>query len=89
MLDAGDLPEDLLGRGRDERLDVLRGRARERDEDVRHRHVDLRLLLARRHDRREDAEEGRDQRDERRELRADEEPGDASGDAHQTLTRTS
>ena len=81
VLEARDLREHLLGRNRDQRLDVLRRRARERHEDVGHRDVDLRLLLARRHDDRERARHQQHERDQRRELRREEEAGDPARDA--------
>ncbi len=63
VLDAGDARQHLLGRPGDKVLDVLDRRPREGDEDVGHGHVDLRLFLARRDQRGEDAEQQRDQRD--------------------------
>ena len=48
---------------------------------VGHRHVDLRLLLARRHQHGERAEQQRHQRQQRRDLRRLEVGGDAAGDA--------
>jgi hypothetical protein len=59
VVDACDAREHLFGRRRDEVLDVLRGCAGERDEDVRHRHVDLRFLLARRDEHGERTEQQR------------------------------
>ena len=82
VLDAAHLREHLLGGVGHQRLDVARRGAGERHEHVRHRDVDLRLLLARRDRDREQAQQQRDQRGERRELRVLEELRDAAGDAH-------
>jgi hypothetical protein len=82
VLEAVDLADYLLGRGRNQRLHVFRRGAGKRDQHVRHGDVDLRLLLARRHQNRESAQQQRDERDQRREPRLEEEAGDAPGDAH-------
>ncbi len=81
VLDAGDLRDDLLGRHGDDVVHVLRSRARERDQHVGHRHVDLRFLLLRRHEHREDAQQQADQRQQRRDLRRQEGARDAARDA--------
>jgi hypothetical protein len=65
VIDAGDPCEHLFRRRRHEVLDVLRRGTWERDEDVRHRHVDLRLFLARRDEHGEHAQQQRDERDQR------------------------
>ena len=85
VLDAGDLRQHLLGRRRHHLLDVAHRGARERDQHVGHRHVDLRLFLARRHQHRERAEQQREQREQRRDLGRLEEGGDAAGDAQLRL----
>ena len=48
---------------------------------VDHRHLDLRLLLARQQDDRRRAEQDRGDDDQRRQLGIDERGGDAAGDA--------
>jgi hypothetical protein len=78
VLDAGDLRQHLLGRQRDHRLDVVDRCARELDEHVGHGDVDLRLLLARGDEHREQAHQQRDQREQRRDLRVLEVARDAS-----------
>ncbi len=82
VLDAGDARQHLLGRSRHQVFDILDGRAREGDEDVGHRHVDLRLFLARRDQRGEDAQQQRDQRNQRRQRVAQEIRRNAARDAH-------
>ena len=57
MLDAGNPRQHLLGRPGDQVFDVFGRRAGEGDEDVGHRHVDLRLFLARRDQGGEEAEQ--------------------------------
>ncbi len=81
VLDAGDLRDHLLGRHGDDVVHVLDPGAGERDQHVGHRHVDLRLLLLRRDQHREDAEQQADQRDQRRDLRGQEGARDAARDA--------
>ena len=49
---AGNFPEQLLHRPGGALLDFLGAEARHRDQHVDHRHLDLRLLLAREHDHR-------------------------------------
>ncbi len=72
VLGTGDLEERLLERGDEPLLDLRRGRARHLDEDVDHRHLDLRLLFARRDHHREGAEEERGDDEQRRQLRIEE-----------------
>ena len=85
VLGAADLRQHLLGGRRHHLLDVAHRRAGKGDDDVGHRHVDLRLLLARRDEDRERAEQERHQRQQRRDLRALEEAGDAAGDAQRAV----
>ena len=66
MLDAGDLAQHLLGRPCHQRLHVGTAGAREGDQHVGHRDVDLRLFLARRHQHRKQAQQQRHQRQQRR-----------------------
>jgi len=72
--------QHLLGRARDQILDILGRGAWEGDQHVGHGHVDLRLLLARRDENGEDAEQEGDQRQQRRHPRFLEGGGDAAGD---------
>ncbi len=81
VLEPENLREHLLGGNRDERLDVLRRRPRKRNEDVGHRDVDLRFLLARCHDDGEHARHQQHDRDEGCQLRRQEEPGDPAREA--------
>ena len=66
VLDVLDLGQLLFEGERDEILDVVDVGSRERHEHVRHRHVDLRLLLAWRDQHGEQAEQQRQQRQDRR-----------------------
>ena len=79
VLDAGDLRQHLLGRRGDHLFHVPRRCAGERNQHVRHRHVDLRLLLARRDEHGEYAQEKGADRQQRRDLRRLEIGGDATG----------
>ena len=72
VFDAGNGPELLLERRDDLPLDLDDAPARHRGEDVDHRHLDLRLLLARGHYDRERSEREREEDEERRQLRLDE-----------------
>src|SRR6266581_457932 len=82
VLDARDARQDLLGRPGHEGLDVPGRGAGKGNEDIGHGHVDLRLLLARRDQRRKDAQQQGDQCQQRGHRVAQEESGDASGNAH-------
>ena len=75
---GGDLRQHLFGRHRDHLLDVPHRGTRKRDQHVGHRHVDLRLLLARRDQHGEQAEEQRDEGQQRRDLRRLEQGRDAA-----------
>ncbi len=68
MLDALDLGQHLFERNRDEVFDLDCTSARERHEDVRKGHVDLRFFLARRDRHGEQAHEQPRQRQQRRDL---------------------
>jgi hypothetical protein len=68
VLEPPDLRQHLLGGNRDQLLDVLRRGAREGHEHVGHRHVDLRLLLARRDDHGERTRHDEHEREQRRQL---------------------
>ena len=87
MLDAGDARQHLLGRNRDHLLDIAHRGARKRHQHIGHGDVDLRLLLARRHQHGKDAQQQRDQRQQRGDLRALEQRGDPARRA-QGLDRT-
>ena len=82
VLDAGDLPEHLLGRCRHHALDILSRCAGKRNQYVRHGDVDLRFFFARRDQHGENPQQQRDQRQQRRNLRILEKCGDATGYAH-------
>ena len=73
--------EHLLGRARHHVLHVGAAGAGEGDQHVGHRHVDLRLFLARRDQHGEDAEQQRDQRQQRRQRVGLEGARQAAGDA--------
>ena len=78
VLDAVDALDDVFERARDE-FDRLVGLvAVGGDHDVDHRHADLRLLLARKRQRRERAREQRRDQQQRRERRVDEGAGQDS-----------
>ena len=81
VLDARDLPEQLLHRPGDALLDLRRRCAGQLDEDVDHRHDDLRLFLARQREHRQHAEGDRRDDDQRRQLRVDEGGGQPAGHA--------
>ena len=68
MLDALDLAS-FCSSGKATRFSTSARRARERHEHVRHRHVDLRLFLARGDQHRDEAEQQRGQREDRRQRR--------------------
>ena len=59
VFDAGNFPKQFFERTREAIFNLGGSRAGKRAEHVDHRHVDLRLLLAREHQNREDAEENR------------------------------
>ena len=73
MLDARDLRQHLFGRPGDHLFDVAHAGARERDQHVGHRDVDLRFFFARRHAHGEGAEQEGQQGQQRRNLRVLEE----------------
>ena len=81
MFDAGDLAEDLLCGPRDHVLHVLAAGARECDQHVGHRDVDLWLFLAWRDHDREKSEQQRDKRQKRGNRVVLERRRDASGNA--------
>ena len=81
VLDAGDLRQHLFRWRSHHLLHVPRRCAGKWNQHVRHRHVDLRLFLARRHEDREDAQEKRGDREQRRDLRRLEKGSDVAGDA--------
>ena len=77
VLDPVDLREKLLDPGRHLALDLVDGQSRSRDVDVRHGHDDLRLLLARSHDERDQAGQDRQDDEDRRQPALEEEIDDA------------
>ena len=81
-------PEHLLHRRRDETLDLLRRRARERNEDVGERDVDLRLFFARRHQHGEDAHQQRRERQQRRQLTGEEPARDPPAEPEPARSRS-
>jgi len=81
VLHAGDFPEQFLHRARGAVFHLQRGGAGHADEYVDHRHLDLRLLLARQHEHREQAEQDRCDDDDGRQLRVDEHRAEFAGDA--------
>ena len=87
VLDAGDLAQHLLGRPRHQRLHIGTAGARERDQHVGHRHVDLRLFLAWRHQHREQAQQHRHQREQRGQRMRLEAPCQAACNTHLCLGR--
>jgi hypothetical protein len=80
VFDTGDFPKEFLHRARDAVLHLGRRRTGHRHHHVDHRHLDLRLLLARQHEDREKAEEQRGGDDDRRQLGVDEQRGQAARD---------
>ena len=95
ILDARNLPEQLLERARQPLLDFHSTRARHRQEHIDHRHDDLRLFLARQSQHGEDAQQHGSHHEQRRQLRMDEGRGHPSGEAsfdnhgRSPVTRTS
>ena len=85
VLDVRDLEQRLLERRHQAALDLLGGRSGQPEEDVDHRDLDLRLLLARRHQDGEGAEEERGDDEERRQLRVEKGGGDATGETRSGL----
>ena len=81
VLDVRDLVDRLLEGRRQPALDLLGGGPRHPEEDVDHRDLDLRLLLARRHHDGERADEEGGDDDERRQLRLEERLRDPAGGA--------
>ena len=79
VLDAGDLRQHLFRRRSHHLFHVPRRCAGKWNQHVRHRHVDLRLFLAWRHEDREDAQEKRGDRQQRRDLRRLEIGSDTAG----------
>ena len=81
VLDPVDALDDVLERARDE-FDRLVGLVAVRlNDDVDHRHADLRLLLARQRHERDHAGDERREQQERRQRRIDEGAGENPGDA--------
>jgi hypothetical protein len=78
VLDAVDLPQELLQRRGDELLDLFGARARERDQHVGHGHDDLRFFFARRDEHGHPTEQRRHDQHQRRQRsggeRADQAP---------------
>jgi hypothetical protein len=68
VLDPGNFPKKFFERTGETVFNFGGRRARKRAEHIDHRHVDLRLLLAREHPNGEDAEQHRRQHDDGREL---------------------
>jgi hypothetical protein len=81
VFDAGDFPEQLLHRPRDAVLDLAGRGAGHGDDDVHHRHLDLRLLLAREHDHRKCAEEQRGEHQQRGDARIYAQRGQPAGES--------
>ena len=81
VLDAGNLPQQLLHGLGDALLDFTRGGAGHLDEDVDHGDDDLRLLFAGKFDHCEDAQKNRGQHEERCEFGVDEGGGEPPGGA--------
>ncbi len=89
VIHAGELEHPLLDRPREEILGLPGSGARERGDDVDHRHGDLRLLLSRRRQNREEPDRQRCEGDERSELRAQKRLRDLAGEPHrQSLSAT-
>ena len=78
---ARDFPEQLLHRGSDAFLDLLGRGTGHRDHHIDHRHLNLRLLLAREKEQGEETEQDRGDDDQRRQFRIDESRGQTPGDA--------
>ena len=83
----GDFPEQLLHRPGGALLDLLGAEAGHGDQHVNHRHLDLRLLLARQEQRRRRAQQNRGDDEQRRQLGVNERPGDAPRDAQARRVR--
>ena len=79
ILDAGDFPEEFFHRLGDALLHFASGGAGHLDENIDHRHDDLRLLFTRQFPDGEGAEQHGAGDDERRELRPDPDAGEVSG----------
>ena len=82
VLDAVDALDDRLQRLRDELDGIFRLQPVGRDVEVHHGHGDLRLLLARQGDQRDEPERERRHEKQRRQGRGDEGAGETAGDAH-------
>ena len=82
VLNTGNLREHLFGRNRDRLLHFAHRSTGERNQHVRHGHVDLWLFFARRDEHCEHAEQQRHERQERRDLRGLKVRSNAAGDAH-------
>ncbi len=76
VLHAGNLPQQFLQGPGDALFDFCRRRRRHLDEDVNHRHDNLRLLLARQEPDRRGPQQDGGQNDQRRQLRIDEQLDD-------------
>src|SRR5215472_11373385 len=81
VLDARNLPQELLHRFGNTLLDFARGGARHLDEDVDHGDDDLRLLLPGKFNHSDDAQKKRGRHEKRCELGVDESGGEPPGDA--------
>ena len=85
VFDAGNLPQYLFHRRRHEILDLFRACAREGNQNIRERHVDLRLFLARRHEHGEDPHQKRRQCQQRREPILEEESREPAAQAQRLI----
>ena len=85
MVQTLDLRDHLFGRRGHQRFHIPGRRARKRYQHIGHGDVDLRLLLARRHQHGKQAEQHRHQRDQRRELRMQKKFREATGNTHAVI----